>query len=130
MLIIIILIMVSIIRFSDIDRWRLTGRWILVYGRRKTGKTYFIRNHVKYDKYFFVSRSRDIFVDDDKISYETFLRELYSDLEEGKTVVVDEFQRLPDEFQDILHKIGVKGRLILISSTLKLSKKFLGRRSP
>ena len=46
MLIVIILIMVSIIRFSDIDRWRLTGRWILVYGRRKTGKTYFIRNHI------------------------------------------------------------------------------------
>jgi len=58
MLIVVILIMVSIIRFSDIDRWRLSGRWIFVYGR-KTGKTYFIRNHVKCDKYFFVSRSRD-----------------------------------------------------------------------
>jgi hypothetical protein len=28
------LIMVSITRFSDLERLRNTGRWILVYGRR------------------------------------------------------------------------------------------------
>jgi len=130
MLILISIIMVSIIRFSDIERWRLGGRWILLYGRRKTGKTFFIRNYVDYDKYYFVSRSRDIFIDDEKISYETFLRELNRDLEDDRTVVVDEFQRLPDDFLDILHKLGVKGRLILISSTLKLSREYLGGKSP
>jgi len=122
--------MVSITRFSDIDRWGLTGPWVLVYGRRKTGKTYFIKNHVKYDKYFFVSRSRDIFINKDKVSYETFMRELLNDLDQGRTIVVDEFQRLPDEFTDRLHSIGIKGRLILISSTLNLIEKYIGGRAP
>lgn len=108
----------------------MRGPWVLVYGRRKTGKTYFIRNYTEYDKYFYVTRSREIFVDDEKIGYESFLRELYTDLKTGKTVVVDEFQRLPDEFLDRLHNLGVQGRLILISSTLKLTKKYLGEKSP
>ncbi len=122
--------MVSIIRFSDVARWKLTGPWVLVYGRRKTGKTYFIRNYTEYDRYFFVSRSREIFVDDDKIGYETFLREVSSELKAGKTVVVDEFQRLPDDFLDMLHSLGIQGRLILVSSTLKLTEKYLSGKSP
>lgn len=122
--------MISITRFRDIDRWRLTGPWVLVYGRRKTGKTYFVKNHAKYDKYFFVSRSRDIFIDRNRIAFDTFLREVINDLEEGKSIVVDEFQRLPDEFMDRLHSIGIKGRLILISSTLKLMEKYIGSKSP
>ena len=122
--------MINITRFSDIDRWRKRGRWVLVYGRRKTGKTYFIKNFTEYDKYFFIGRSREIFIDNDRISYETFLREVYRDLADNKSVVIDEFQRLPDDFQDMLHNIGVKGRLTLVSSTLKLTEKLIGRKSP
>lgn len=122
--------MVSIIRFSDIARWKLTGPWVLVYGRRKTGKTYFIRNYTEYDKYFFVSRGRETFINDDKIGYEAFLREVSSELKRGKTIVVDEFQRLPDDFLDMLHNLGIQGRLILVSSTLKLTEKYLSDKSP
>ncbi|MEM2136810.1 MAG: hypothetical protein QXI93_02505 [Candidatus Methanomethylicia archaeon] len=101
--------MISIIRFSDLDRWRNVGRWVLVYGRRKTGKSYFIRNSVKWDWYYFVGRSGDIFIDDEKINYETFRREVLQRLENGEIEVIDEVQRLPSEFFDLLHKIGVKG---------------------
>ena len=122
--------MISINRFSDLERWKMVGPWILVYGRRKTGKTYFVKNYTRYDKYFFVSRGREIFIDDDMISYDAFIRELYNDLKSGKTIVVDEFQRLPDDFSDRLHNLGVQGKLTLISSTLRLVEKYFGSRSP
>jgi len=124
------LTMVSIIRFSDLERFRNTGRWVLVYGRRKVGKSYFVRSSVSYDKYYFVGRSGSIFADDSVLSYEAFKRELIQCLGRDETVVVDEIQRLPGEFLDLLHKMGVRGRLIAISSTLWLAKELVGRSSP
>jgi hypothetical protein len=121
---------VSIIRFKYLESWKNIGKWVLVYGRRKTGKSYFVKNNVKWDKYYFVGRSGDIFVDDEKISYETFIREVVQSLENEKTIVIDEIQRLPEEFFDRLHNIGVKGRLIAITSTIWLTKSLLGKRSP
>jgi AAA+ ATPase superfamily predicted ATPase len=122
--------MVSIIRFSDLDRWRNVGRWVLVYGRRKVGKSFFIRNNVKWDKYYFIGRSGSIFIDDETISYDAFRRELIKGLENDETIVVDEFQRLPKEFLDALHGMGVKGKLIAVTSTLWLSKEIFEASSP
>ncbi|MCR6624414.1 MAG: ATP-binding protein [archaeon YNP-LCB-024-027] len=122
--------MVSIIRFSDLDRWRSVGRWVLVYGRRKVGKSFFIRNNVKWDKYYFIGRSGSIFIDDETISYDAFRRELIKGLENDETIVVDEFQRLPKEFLDVLHGMGVKGKLIAVTSTLWLSKEIFEASSP
>lgn len=122
--------MVSIIRFKDLESWKNVSKWVLVYGRRKTGKSYFVKNNVKWDKYYFVGRSGDIFVDDEKIGYETFIREAIQNLENEKTIVIDEIQRLPEEFFDRLHNIGVKGKLIAITSTIWLTKSLLGKRSP
>jgi len=121
---------VSIIRFKDLESWKNVSKWVLVYGRRKTGKSYFVKNNVKWDKYYFVGRSGDIFVDDEKIGYETFIREAIQNLENEKTIVIDEIQRLPEEFFDRLHNIGVKGKLIAITSTIWLTKSLLGKRSP
>jgi predicted AAA+ superfamily ATPase len=121
---------ISIIRFKDLERWKNVSKWVLVYGRRKTGKSYFVKNNVKWDKYYFVGRSGDIFVDDEKIGYETFIREAIQNLENEKTIVIDEIQRLPEEFFDLLHNIGVKGKLIAITSTIWLTKSLLGKRSP
>jgi hypothetical protein len=122
--------MISIIRYSDIERWKNTGKWVIVYGRRKVGKSYFVRNYTKWDKYYFVGRSRNIFVNNERISYESFSREVLQSLERGETIVVDEIQRLPEEFLDALHNLGVKGQLVAIVSTLWLTKEILGRSSP
>jgi len=130
MLIAISLIMIRLIRFSDIERWKNIGRWVLVYGRRKTGKSFFIRNFIDYDSYFFVSRNREIFIDYEKLSYEAFVREVFRLLSESKVVVIDEIQRLPQEFFDRLHNFGVKGNLIAVSSTIWIAKSLLGERSP
>jgi len=54
---------------------------------------------------------------------------LKRDLNDGKVVVVDEFHRLLDDFFDFLHFTEKKGKLILISSTLFLSKKLISSKS-
>ena len=105
-------------------------KWILVYGRRKTGKTFILNNFIKYDEYFFVKTNKNILTKDSgSISYETFLEILKRSLAEDKTVVVDEFHRLGGEFFDFLHFIKKEGNLILVSSTLFLSKKIISGRS-
>jgi len=52
--------MVSITRYEDLKRWKKIGKWVLVYGRRKIGKSYFVKNFVKHDKYFFIGRGGKI----------------------------------------------------------------------
>ncbi|MBO3769801.1 MAG: AAA family ATPase [Thermoproteota archaeon] len=106
-------------------------KWILVYGRRKTGKTFLVANFVNYDEYFFVKTSKSALTKDGKsISYEAFIEVLKRALDDGKTVVVDEFHRLGQDFLDFLHYTNKRGKLILISSTLFLSKKLVSTRSP
>jgi AAA+ ATPase superfamily predicted ATPase len=106
-----------------------TGKWIFLYGRRKTGKTFLVKNFVKYDKYFFVKRDRTI-INEKEINYETFIELLKEYTKSNKIIVIDEFHRLGDSFLDFLHSLGRGGKLILISSTLYLSKKLLSSKSP
>jgi len=106
-------------------------KWVLVYGRRKTGKTFLVTNFVKYDEYFFVKTTKSVLTrDGGSLSYEAFIEVLKRALGEGKTVVVDEFHRLGQDFLDFLHYTGKHGKLILISSTLFLSKRLVSPRSP
>ncbi|MBI5635606.1 ATP-binding protein, partial [Candidatus Micrarchaeota archaeon] len=107
------------------------GKWVLVYGRRKTGKSFLIENFVKYDDFFFVKRDRSIISvkDGRTIGYEAFLELLKSGLSQGKRVVVDEFHRLGDDFFDSLHAHKKQGKLIIVSSTLFLSRRLFSSRS-
>lgn len=122
--------MIRIIRDSIIKNIKSGGPWILLYGRRKTGKTFLARNFIDYGKYFFVSRTGEIFDEADVISYEIFLERIFNSLKSGETVVVDEFHRLPESFLDRLHAFGRRGKLILVTSTLWLARKFLEKNSP
>ena len=108
------------------------GNWLLVYGRRKTGKTYLVENFTRYDDFFFIKRDRAIIgkIEWKEYNYETLKELLRRDLSSGKTVVVDEFHRLGEDFLDYLHALPQNGKLILISSTLHLSKKLIGTSSP
>ncbi|MEM1517225.1 MAG: AAA family ATPase [Thermofilum sp.] len=118
-------------RPEEVRRISELKKWVLVYGRRKTGKTFLVSNFVKYDEYFFVKTSRGIVTKDgDSVSYEAFLEILKRALDEGKTVVVDEFHRLGQDFFDFLHYARKRGKLILISSTLFLSRKLVSAKSP
>ncbi|MFH1638589.1 MAG: AAA family ATPase [Candidatus Woesearchaeota archaeon] len=118
-------------RPNEIKRIEGIKKWTLVYGRRKTGKSFLVENFVKYDEFFFVKKDRTIISkrDSGTINYDTFLSILARALEENKVVVVDEFQRLGDDFFDYLHSAKKTGRVILISSTLFLSKKLFSSNS-
>ncbi len=106
-------------------------KWVMVYGRRKTGKSFLVENFVKYDEYFFVKKDRTIISKkgDVQMSYETFTEVLKRTLQAGGTAVVDEFHRLGEDFFDFLHYTKKEGKLIIISSTLFLSKKLLSAHS-
>ncbi len=105
-------------------------KWIMVYGRRKTGKTFLVQNFIHSDEYFFVKKDKNILTKNNEVfSYETFLEILRRSLQSHKVVVVDEFHRLGSDFFDFLHFLEKKGKLILLSSTLFLSKKILSGQS-
>ena len=49
-----------LIRYIDLWRWKRTGNRVLVYGRRKVGKSFFVRNFTHWDTYFHVKRDGGI----------------------------------------------------------------------
>ena len=126
----IIMIMVILKREREMRDLRNLGRWIYICGRRKTGKTFFVKRFMDYDVYFFVNRDGSVFTEDGrKLSYETFF-ELFREMLGKRRIVLDEMHRLPPEFFDFLHSQSKKGEIIAISSTLWLSQRLLGSGSP
>ena len=87
---------------SEASEIRELKGWILLYGRRKVGKTFLIKNFLEYDSYFMVKRDGEIlaekFVLGEIGSANEFSRIATGLLKQGKTIVVDEFQRLPGVF--------------------------------
>ncbi len=108
--------------------------WLLIYGRRKVGKTFLVRRAVKWDAYFTVRRDGVIVSEGVPPKHiETFpmlLDIVKKMLEEGKTVVVDEFQRLPEVFLDEVATIHPSGRLLLVGSSMRVVERIVGKGSP
>ncbi len=122
--------MVMIKRYQDILRWKRTGPWRLVYGRRKVGKSFFVKNETEWDAYYFVTRSRDVVRNGEEIiGYREFLGEFRKALGRER-IVVDEFQRLPSQFLDLMHERGVEGELTLVTSSKFFARSVLGAGSP
>ena len=100
--------------------------WKMIYGRRKTGKTFLVQNFTDYDEFFFVGRDGTVY---DRINGGTLTQgefiNLFPRLLKGGNVVVDEFHRLPGRFLDILHANAGTGELTLITSTLWLARRTL-----
>lgn len=108
--------------------------WLLVYGRRKTGKTFLVRRAVKWDVYFTVRRDGVIIGEGTTLkrveNFSILLDVVKGLLQENKTVVVDEFQRLPDAFLDEVATVHPSGRLVLVGSSMRVIDRVVGRRSP
>ncbi len=126
-----IILMRIIPRRIEMEEIEKSKPWVMVYGRRKTGKTFLVENFIPHDRFFFVNRDGTVL---DKNSgefyiYSEFLK-IFREIIGDKTVVIDEFHRLPESFPDYLHALGVKGNLILITSTLHLAKRLLGKGKP
>lgn len=121
-----------IIERNEINEIKKIKKWLLIYGRRKTGKTFLVQNFLNYDEYFFVKRDKTIISEKDQkeINYETLTTLIERGLSNGDTIAIDEFHRLGEDFLDFIHYTEKKGKIILISSTLFLSKKMFASKSP
>ena len=119
---------------KEIEIIRSTGGWLLVYGRRKTGKTFLLRNFIDHDRYYLVRRDGVVVSGDERpVRYENinhFIDHLRSLLLDDKTVILDEFQRMPVFFQDEISMIHPNGRLILSGSSFQMTSKVLSSSSP
>jgi predicted AAA+ superfamily ATPase len=110
-------------------------RWMLVYGRRKTGKTFLIKLVRKPDLHLVITRGRNViyvrregFVE--TLDYKKAIEMATSYLSSGKEVFIDEFQRLPPEYWDALSTFHPIGTLILAASSFGIVEKIFDRRSP
>lgn len=126
----IILIMI-IVRPNEIKAITESKKWMLVYGRRKTGKSFLVENFAKYDDYFFVKKDKSIIdkKNNNTLNYDTLIEILRRNIHDNKTTVIDEFHRLGQEFLEFLHASKKSGRIILLSSTLYLAKKLFSANS-
>jgi hypothetical protein len=121
-----------IIKRPDLAKAINSGKWIFIYGRRKTGKTFLVEEFGKYNEFFFVKRDKTIIEKKDwkEFNYETFKEIIRRELDHGSSVVIDEFHRLGEDFFDYIHALPQKGNLTIISSTLHTAKSLLHTHSP
>ncbi len=97
--------------------------WLMVYGRRKTGKTFLLRNFCKFDAYFLVKKDLSVFYDEKQITLEEMKKVAKELLAAGKSVAIDEFQRLDESFLEELTVIHPKGKLVVSGSSMRIVKK-------
>lgn len=103
--------------------------WLLVYGRRKTGKTFLLRNFCRLDGYFLVKRDLSIFSDEGQITLEEMSKAVKQLLSRGGSVAIDEFQRLNESFLEELTLLHPKGKLVISSSSMRIVKKIFEPKS-
>ena len=123
------MMIIVIIKRPEIKYIQDLKKWILIYGRRKTGKTFIVENFIQSDDYLFVNRNSTIFSKKMNKTIDISALEILITNIKG-TLVIDEFQRLNDSFLDFLQRVEQKGRLILLSSTLFMAKKIFNANSP
>jgi AAA+ ATPase superfamily predicted ATPase len=116
---------------SDISKAK---SWILVYGRRKTGKTYLLKNFTKWDCYFLVRKDGNVTYEENGhhgvVSALELSRKVGDQLSSNKTVIVDEFQRLPQAFLEDIAAFHPNGKLVLTGSSFRVMNEVFGKRSP
>lgn len=124
----------EIIYRDESDEIKKLNGWILIYGRRKVGKTFLIKNFLEYDVFFRVNRDGSILAENFVIStinnMDDFSRAVSELLLADKKVVIDEFQRLPESVIERISTLHPKGKIILSGSSMRVIKKLFGSKSP
>ena len=128
---VVIILMRIIPRRIETSKVRRSFPWVMIYGRRKTGKTFLVENFLDYDNFYFVNRDGSVLDrrSGEVYTYSEFMK-VFREILGERRVVIDEFHRLPERFLDYLHASGIKGNLILITSTLWLSRMMLEEKQP
>jgi len=124
----------EIIYRDESDEIKKLNGWILIYGRRKVGKTFLIKNFLDYDVFFRVNRDGSILAEKFAISIinnmDDFSRAVSELLLADKKVVIDEFQRLPESVIERISTLHPKGKVIFSGSSMRVIKKLFGSKSP
>ncbi|MEB3755827.1 MAG: AAA family ATPase [Desulfurococcales archaeon] len=112
----------------------ITGS-LLVYGRRKTGKTWLVQRCASYDEYVLVSREGTCLIGDELREKDLgdCLERITNVLSNDGVVVVDEFQRIARKswMDAVAHRLATgKGRLILLGSSYGVLDSIFSARSP
>ncbi len=112
---------------------RSPGR-LLIYGRRKVGKTFLAKNYLDHDIFIYVKRGGGFYIEGGSVSnidsYQQFNEMLKLWIDVDKKILIDEFQRLPEEFLDMLQFIGDRGSIILTGSSFHTIRKVISPNSP
>ena len=104
--------------------------WLMLYGRRKSGKTFMLRNLCRFDKYFLVKRNLSILSGTETKTIDELVGQVGTLLGQNKSVIIDEFQRLDESVLEEIVQTHPKGRLIVCGSSMKIAKKFFDSKSP
>ena len=108
--------------------------WSLLYGRRKTGKTFLLRSFIEEDEYILIGREGSIWIEGQTRRRLSSINELTDHVREelgkGKKIVIDEFQRIPMDDLEWMASSHPSGQLILSGSSMGVIKKVLGPGSP
>lgn len=104
--------------------------WILLYGRRKAGKTYLLRNLYSPDVYILVKKDRALWSEDIDVDISSVSEKVRKLLEKGKKVVIDEFQRMDQSVLEEIVTVHPKGKLMLSGSSLRVVNQILSQDSP
>jgi AAA+ ATPase superfamily predicted ATPase len=119
---------------KDVKKVKKLKGWILIYGRRKVGKTFLVRNFIKSDVYVLVKRGGGALITGEPLKrtndYNQVTEIVINELKNDKVVVVDEFQRLPEDFIDSLQMCYPNGKLILLGSSMHVAKEITSKKSP
>ncbi|RUM47965.1 MAG: hypothetical protein DSY37_01065 [Hyperthermus sp.] len=118
--------------FLELER---RSSWLLVYGRRKTGKSFMVRLLLPWRLYVTVTRDLTTVVEEPGkrpvvVEIEEAMSKAVELLSRNAVVVIDEFQRLPERYWDMLATRHPEGRLVLVASSLGAANRVFDRRSP
>lgn len=121
---------ITVVR-SEADELRGMRGWALIYGRRKVGKTFLLRNFIKWDAFVTVKRDLSLRCEGlGETDTKGLAEEVGKVLRRGGTAVIDEFQRLPMSALEDLTTHHPQGRLILSGSSLGVVRRILNPKSP
>ncbi len=120
-----------ILRRRECNELKRLNGWALLYGRRKVGKTVLIRNCINYDIYLLITQTINrVIMNDEVSSIDEGLREVGQVLRRGGIAVIDEFQRMPTQYMDLIASWAPGGLLITAGSSYGIVNRVLGSGSP
>ncbi|MEK6857020.1 MAG: AAA family ATPase, partial [Nanoarchaeota archaeon] len=119
-----------IINREEAEELKQKKYWCLVYGRRKVGKTFLLKNLCSFNNLYTVKKDSSIFSEGRNISLSQLKEEVAAQLSKNNTLVIDEFQRLNQSIIEEWVTLHPKGRLILSGSSLRVIKKIFEPQSP